>query len=828
MIPEFFSNFKPLLVDEQSVALNVQLRTEVNRLVKAVLEWYSANVLKETHCPLGFLTESEIDAQALLDVSGSDAFLQTKELTHYSILGLEREKISIFQHSLTDREIKKIVRVFFETLQHLFPAKFQKLFDETQPATTDEKIEIYSRFIFDQIEEISVGFKKAFPVFLAGLNLPEPMKIFFQSIPALFSSFGPGVEMEQSFRPVLNAAQDFIVQDFNQQTGSSAATLEDVVEIKSEAGIRAFVAKYARQPNFSVHTLQAMVRNASHDSFYHYVKEDIAKGDLDSDLVWIFDRIINDYISLGRSKHWRFAASDNFGYAYRSLEETIEKESLPECKTRVERMKRAHFFMQHLEEVFKGFITFAESLKNLKSALPALLFADRELWNAHMKAHYKSQCDRLEYAVESGLMEALLHHTLKKTPLEAVEKFQFFKFANFMRHHCSKPLDYQPTPEEQQFVELVLENFDEASRSCIEWAHRFTDPEDNKLPVLGIGFSGPSFDPDPNNSRDKVFVSFTHKLIKNDPVPSQAFLLASGLLIEILYRKGEWILESEFGSMNTYETKGLHLHVLREPEEADKQVLNYIGSQIFQTLCQSPQTIHPEILSSYQRNLAEYLKGQVEKLKADLQKIRDMINEKKEAPKTDPALLESWKKRCGEIKALKLESEGQQLDNLKKEEEELQSKIRKANPKKRQEGPNEMLKETLLELEGRVTYILGELKLIQAGSLNLLAQEMKDELALRLKSLESRVCLEAMINHRAGTPYTLSFAMGPTNVPPINYQEEGFTFGPRTLIQPCPQRCQIMSAAHTLWGELNHVSSAQQMDERDRNKGGQGLPSFII
>ncbi len=760
--------------DQYRVLQNYAERCKVAEVVEKIFTWYG-NTVPNASQNFNFLSKGRIAIIALQDVTNPESFSRTKELTCYFRIFLQNQGLWLHEAHLTNNEVDHTVRIVFETLRHINPTTFNTLFNAISQIREEDKSPLYFEFFARQMHQVEKTVKSIYPLIIQEITqaVPPQMQAFVNFIPVLVQQFGvmPIDKLETMSRPIFAALHQLSLDNFNEGRAVPVASIEEMRQVEIEERICAFVAKFAINETFSVSTfLESLVRQFFSYDFFKVIQRKIALNTPDEPkLLTLFDRLIEDYISQGRSLHWRFDVAHNFGYSHDTLDGAIMAGSAADGQKRVNRFDAAQQFIQNLEVIFKGFIERVEVFTALKAALPALLFVDTEVWWTHCEAHHQPKWDLVEYSIQTGFVESLFRYLLKDVAISdaMMKRIHNFKICNYIRLHVTEDLPFTPNAEEQALLDRIYPIFDRELAKCVDWAKRFQQTTNPQLPILGIGFSGNHFDLYPAREKNEVFVSFTYKILQGDPVPSQAFLLATGAFLEArskyeqLNERDSWSLTSEFESLIN-ENPGFYLHVLDQPKEEEQGVINYIGEKIFAAICRDPSNVHPEILASYRASIAEHLKVE----QNQLQKSCDDITSKPMNPRAQ-----------------------------------------KASQK----------------LQERINLIANGIGLVEAGNFHQLSEQLLEQITKILKVLNTRICVESMINHLAGTPFTLSFAMGETKVPAISLKGESYNIKGRRLVQPCSQRCQIMSPAHTLWGELNHFPTAQQMDQRNRAKGGKGL-----
>lgn len=806
-------------ITERRIESNFEQRVWVSEIVEKVYTWYLTHV--QSGPAPRFPSQKTLRNMAKLDITDSGAFRFTKKLSGLLLVGMG----GFSDAHMTKDEILKFWQIFFDHVRPLYRGQYKRLKNKFNKNPETKHLELFFKCFNFHADHLKDIFPKVYQVALNQFApyLSESQKRFADILPDFVRQF-PGMKQNQykaQFQSIFDEMLKSQLDEYRQRTGVSVSSQEEMFRHKTHRSIEEF-ASYRTHSSAS-DLLQELVRSYFGRSFLTSVKIDLAKK-TDSAVIKAFNKLIADYISPTPTSEWRFNPRLNFGYAAMSIEKMFIATPEDETKHLDARLAHAKLFLQALEMVYQEFVDNQQVLRGLKNHLATILFAKDDVWFDHFMIEVGPS--PYSYPASAGLLEALLRDLVKKHPRLFTEdirqKLLFFKLNLSLLAQMQLPpaAPSSLTSEEQQLLDVVHKHFDDALKECYETAQKLVKPDAQKeLPIVGIGFSGPLFDIDPTHRASTLYVSYTHKFTLQNSIAGQAFLTGASLLL------GEWrfskrVRDQKFFHFATNQTlttdftlitpfndpPSFHnrIFVLEEPEPDDLNVLNYIGKEILNQICTDPTYVHPDIRASYQARIETLLRSEIHLLQA-----KKMKWEKEES-----SLLE-------QLKAVKCspESPESQVPSTPIEKQKTASQIKKLQLK---------LDQSLLEkdkIEPLLQLFSSALTAISSGSFTF-PKQVFDFIENQFSLGENRICLETTINHLAGTPYTLSFARGPTNVPPITYQGSPFSFSGNTLIQPCSQRCQLMSGSHALCGELHNFSTAQQMDTRKRKATGAGLTAY--
>lgn len=670
--------------------------------------------------------------------------------------------------SHTDAEIQNVWELFFDSVKPFYPAEFEALEREYTPRAAGQLIN-------KVVSDIALKF------FSFTFNNRDQLPPMFQPFLEHANNFVqagrmPSLEELEPMQPKLKDFEREYLAHKTQETGIRASSFKELFEKQSIAECRGFIDSLPEQ--FTVDDfLNVLLRKGLHGTFFQILREDVQHyqntGEKKKSL-YIFDRLIENYIAPQPSRVWRMRPENNYTYYFPSIEHLLNPR-VPEEEREFlfKRLQQAQEFISLLEDILDGFQQMKSLLKSFRDNLPWIIFAESE---AIFKFAKQTQVNppktdpRLHAALSGYLLPILIRvsgpskkseffvRIIKLLPIH-VKLFLYLE-----RPPTLKQLSLDLTEVQQKILAEVTELFDASLDDTLEKAEllreaRNPQKKQKGLPILGVGFSGATYERFPADKRDKIFLNFTGAYRSTESsVSGLPILNAIKVYLEYSHSASDLPLPYK-------------IHVLDSIEQEENDVLQYTANYVIDKICEQPSRLHPDLKASYQRALVDRLQSDIRRFESQIKANRDKLAKQ---PQSARQLQDAYAKLQ------------QQLDNS--------------------------------------AYLLN---LIQEDDWELFTEEHKEYLKSLVKTGEKRICIETVISQFSGNAYTLSFAMGSEVGEPVLFKGGPYIFGFRTLVQPCLTRCQLMGIAHTLWGELHQLPTLQQADERDKSRGGKGVTPLI-
>lgn len=525
--------------------------------------------------------------------------------------------------SHTDAEVQNVWELFFDSIKPFYPAEFEALEREYTP-------QVAGQLINKVVSDIAMKF------FSFAFNNRGELPPMFQPVLEKAGFFlqaqrMPNLEELEQMQPIIKGFQREYLASKTKETGIQASSIEELFDKQSIAECRRFIDSLPEE--FMVDDfLNVLLRKGFHQIFFQILREDVQyyqeKGDKTKSLL-IFDRLIANYIALQPSRVWRMRPENNYTYYCPSIDYLFEsKFPKEEIELLLKRTESAGEILSVLEGVLDGFEQAKTILKSFRNNLAWIIFADGE---AIFKFAKQTQANppktdlRLHAALSGYLLSILIRisgsnkkseffaRIIKLSPIH-VKLFLFLESPPTLEQ-----LSLHLTEVQQKILKEVSELFDASLDDTIKKAallREARDPQKKQkgLPILGIGFSGSTYERFPADKRDKIFLNFTgaYRSTENS-VSGLPILYAIKVYLEYLH--------STPANPLLYK-----IHVLDSIEQEENDVLQHTANYVIDKICEEPSQLHPDLKASYQRALADRLQSDISRIESQIKANRDKLS----------------------------------------------------------------------------------------------------------------------------------------------------------------------------------------------------------
>lgn len=517
-----------------------------------------------------------------------------------------------------EKDSKTILIGIFDSLRCQYPTEFAELDNEFTVEKANNFVQMATQKIFSE--------KILQPLSQMQSDLPP----FFQQL-INYASEGrmPSVE-DLNFQQTMNDFEKEQLIFYQQTSGNVASSLEEMLQQKCLKECENLILTTSLdRPMDDI--LERLLREASFRSFYKNLSQEIINhkpGADKSQILKFLDALIKDYISSSPSKFWRTHPDFNYHYAFSQIEKIVQDDSLEETHFLYNRMKTASTeILPTLEAVLEGFLQTSSEIEILKNHLPWILFGKSDDILLFMHKVGLKKGDRRHSAALSGFLESVVKFVSSQSKNQGEIQLihdslyipNIILFIRLKSLPTLEEIGLTLTPLQINLLEKILGIYNANAQSCFNNAKELlevVDPESKikRAPMLGIGFSGPLYEPHPTLKENCLYLNFSSQFRSKE-------VDLGGL--PILYGIRTLLTPVKKDKPN------YKIHVLDNLGETDNQLFTYITHQLIDAFCQSYDLLHPNFKNNLKAALLQSLQDKLELQKQRISTCESHIKKKK-------------------------------------------------------------------------------------------------------------------------------------------------------------------------------------------------------
>lgn len=519
-----------------------------------------------------------------------------------------RAEIPIGQSNTLREEEDAIVIGLFAAVRPFFEKEYTELERSFSEELADDLMNDMAQ---KTIRAVLPLFKNIIPI------MPPFMQPMMSEILRFFETGKiPDPEEMDEIEPMMEQFERDYLADQQAETGIEAESIEELLEEKSYHRCRRFLGDLP--PDIDTDQLiEVLLRKGMYDSFFRVVEKDIEayfKRQGTGEGLALFDRMIEDYVSVNSCNYWKMGAERNYGYDIHELDDPAIHIKYKYFLAR--RIKVAGKVLKVMEFILDGFEKLAAYQEKLRNNLSWMIFGNLDWVQSYIKL--QGQTCTEDYALNSaasGLMKAVLNQVYSRANPEDKKLLETALYMIEMHTDLLLSLSILPPTEEvtlnldqQRLLQKVINLLDGSFQDTINKAKMLRDArvaKDKKkgLPVLGIGFAGPRFEPTPDDDQNRVILNFTSNFR-----PNESSVAGHPILYGI-----QTILVPKIVKKPKYQ-----VDVLDGTKAANPEILKYIAFKVLDLLRSHPDHMHQDVKKSFQQALIDRVDAKINVLEEQI------------------------------------------------------------------------------------------------------------------------------------------------------------------------------------------------------------------